>query len=269
MDVLGSTQLKAVRDLPLLSEEEFQALIKKRDEGDNEAIHTIAIHNLRLGYSQVAKTISQMSYQKIGDVDADDIWQEVYLSLVEAAKGYDPNLKGQFSTYAYHFISNKCFTILHQWRKHLRSHPGPALDKEEIVLREPVKDKMADEVEEKTDTDRLYDELNRALRTLDEEEYMVLALIYGIGGSPLRQKDAAESLGISISSLKGSIQKSFRKVRQLVLTRTKDGDPEYPLLLQYWSEFNKETLALALTPLLIEDNSQDELEELWDDLWED
>ena len=159
MDVLGSVQLKAVRDLPLLSEEEFQALIKKRDEGDKEAVHTIAIHNLRLGYSQVAKTISQMSYKRIGDVDADDIWQEVYLSLVEAAKAYDPSLKGKFSTYAYHFIGNKCFTILHQWRKHARSHPGPALDREEMIHREPMQGMMSDEVDEKTDTDRLYDEL--------------------------------------------------------------------------------------------------------------
>ena len=120
MGVLGSVQLRTIRDLPLLSEDEFQELINQRDAGDPQAVHTIALHNMRLGYSQVAKTIAQMSYNKTGDVDSDDIWQEVYLSLLEAAKAYDPS-KGKFSTYAYHFINHKCYTLLHKWEKNVNS----------------------------------------------------------------------------------------------------------------------------------------------------
>ena len=123
---------------------------------------------------------------------------------------------------------------------------------------------MSEEIDEATDTDRLYAELSRAIKHLDETEYMILRLIYGIGGEPVKQKDAAEVLGISVSSVKGVVQKSFRKVRQLVLTRTKSGDPEYPLLLQYWYEMDKDALNVALTPLLIAGNVTDEFDELWE-----
>ena len=257
MDALGSVQLRAIRDLPLLSEDEFQELINQRDAGDTQAVHMIALHNMRLGYSQVARTIAQMSYHKTGDVEADDLWQEVYLGLLEAAKAYDPS-RGKFSTYAYQFINHKCYTLLHKWEKSVRGQAVSMEAQDGFDRLEPATGCIMDALDEVADTNSLYTELRKALRHLEPIEYQALSLLYGIGCDPMKQKDAAEVLKISVTSLKGIVQRSIRKLRQLVVTGTNGSRPEYPLLLKYWSEMDRESIIQLIKPLLIEMVEYDE-----------
>ena len=257
MDALGSVQLRVIRDLPLLSEAEFQSLIDQRDAGDPQAVHTIALHNMRLGYSQVAKTIAQMSYNKTGDVDSDDIWQEVYLSLLEAAKAYDPS-KGKFSTYAYQFINHKCYTLLHKWEKSVRGQAVSMDLQDEFARLDPATGSIVDTIDEVADTNSLYAEFRKALGNLEPIEYQALALLYGIGCDPMKQKDVAEVLKISVTTLKGIIQRCIRKLRQLVVTGTNGSRPEYPLLVKYWFEMDRESIMQLIKPLLIEMVEYDE-----------
>ena len=251
MDALGSVQVRAIRDLPLLTEDEFQALIDQRDAGDPQAAHTIALHNMRLGYSHVVRTIAQMSYNKTGDIDADDLWQEVYLGLLNAAKEYDPS-KGKFSTYAYQFINHRCCTVLHKWEKNVRGQAVSMDAQDEFERDDPVTEGIVDTIDEAADTNSLYTEFRKALGHLEPIEYQALALLYGIGCDPMKQKDAAEVLKISVTSLKGIIQCSFRKLRQLVVTGTNGRRPEYPLLLKYWADQDGDSVSQLMTPLLIE-----------------
>ena len=265
MDALGSVQLRAIRDLPLLSEDEFQELINQRDAGDPQAVHTIALHNMRLGDSQVARTIAQMSYHKTGDVEADDLWQEVYLGLLEAAKAYDPS-RGKFSTYAYQFINHKCYTLLHRWEKSVRGQAVSMDLQDEFERLEPATGCIVDALDEVADTNSLYTEFRKALGHLEPTEYQALALLYGIGCDPMKQKDVAEVLKISVTSLKGIVQRSSRKLRQLVVTGTKGSKPEYPLLLKYWAEMDGDAVSQMMTPLLIENVGFEDVFEEWEEM---
>ena len=46
---------------------------------------------------------------------------------------------------------------------------------------------MSEEIDEATDTDRLYAELSRVIKHLDETDSWSLRLIYGIGGDLIGQ----------------------------------------------------------------------------------
>ena len=81
----------------LLTLEEEIELSKKIAKGDEEALHTLVNHNLRL-VAYIAKR-----YMNLG-LDYSDLIQEGCAGLMIAARRYDGSKGYRFTTYAYHWI---------------------------------------------------------------------------------------------------------------------------------------------------------------------
>lgn len=91
------TYLKAMSEIPLLSKEEEEELLKKVKEGDKEALDKLIVSNLRF----VLSIANQ--YAEFG-VPFADLVAAGNLGLVEAAKKFDPSKGVKFITYAVWWI---------------------------------------------------------------------------------------------------------------------------------------------------------------------
>ena len=79
--------------LPLLSNEEKEALFEKIEQGDNNAREQYIKGNLRLVLSIIQR------FSSSGE-NADDLFQVGCIGLMKAIDNFDRNLNVKFSTYA-------------------------------------------------------------------------------------------------------------------------------------------------------------------------
>jgi RNA polymerase primary sigma factor len=97
--------LKSMSEIPLLSREEEEELIKKAKEGDKEALDKLITANLRF----VVSIASQ--YMEYG-VPFADLIAAGNLGLVEAAKRFDPSKGVKFITYAVWWIRQSITNLI-------------------------------------------------------------------------------------------------------------------------------------------------------------
>jgi RNA polymerase primary sigma factor len=97
--------LKSMSEIPLLSREEEEELIKKAKEGDKEALDKLIASNLRF----VVSIASQ--YMEYG-VPFADLIAAGNLGLVEAAKRFDPSKGVKFITYAVWWIRQSITNLI-------------------------------------------------------------------------------------------------------------------------------------------------------------
>ncbi len=97
--------LKRIYNIPLLSEEEEKALLKKVKEGDKEALKKIVLSNLRFVIN-IAKRYTGYS------VLFSDLIAAGNLGLIEAAKKYDISKSVRFISYAVWWIKQSIFNTI-------------------------------------------------------------------------------------------------------------------------------------------------------------
>ena len=91
--------------LPLLSNEEKEALFEKIEQGDNNAREQYIKGNLRLVLSIIQR------FSSSGE-NADDLFQVGCIGLMKAIDNFDRNLNVKFSTYAVPMISGELKRII-------------------------------------------------------------------------------------------------------------------------------------------------------------
>lgn len=105
--------LKEIGKIPLLTFEEERALANKIAAGDEEAVDTMVMHNLRLVVS-IAKKYTGCGLSLL------DLIQEGNTGLIEAARKYDVNKGFRFSTYATWWVRQKIGRALSDQSRSIR-----------------------------------------------------------------------------------------------------------------------------------------------------
>lgn len=105
--------LKEISKIPLLTFEEERALANKIASGDEEAVDTMVMHNLRLVVS-IAKKYTGCGLSLL------DLIQEGNTGLIEAAHKYDVNKGFRFSTYATWWVRQKIGRALSDQSRSIR-----------------------------------------------------------------------------------------------------------------------------------------------------
>ena len=96
--------LRDISLYPLLKDEEFNALIRKAQNGHEDAYNKIVLHNLRLVVSVVKRYLNVEN-----SLSMMDLIMEGNFGLFKAIDHFDPDKGFKFSTYAYHWI-RQCVT---------------------------------------------------------------------------------------------------------------------------------------------------------------
>ena len=88
--------------LPLLSEQEKEALFERIDKGDMNAREEFIKGNLRLVLSVIQR------FSGTNQESADDLFQVGCIGLIKALDNFDRSLNVKFSTYAVPMIIGEC-----------------------------------------------------------------------------------------------------------------------------------------------------------------
>ena len=130
--------------LPLLSNEEKEALFEKIEQGDNNAREQYIKGNLRLVLSIIQR------FSSSGE-NADDLFQVGCIGLMKAIDNFDRNLNVKFSTYAVPMIIGEVKRYLrdnHSLRvsRSLRDTAYKAIHTKEILSKTENKEPTLDEI---------------------------------------------------------------------------------------------------------------------------
>ena len=200
--------------LPILKEEEKEALFARIKAGDDEAKEEYIKGNLRLVLSVIKRFHSS-------NENPDDLFQIGCIGLIKAINTFKVDKKIKLATYASRCIENE---ILMYLRRNSKTKTEVSIDEPLNVDWDGNELLLSDILG--TDDDvisrRLEDEveialLGKAISKLTKREQMIIRLRFGIGnreGSEKTQKEVADLLGISqsyISRLEKRIMKRLRK----------------------------------------------------------
>ena len=88
--------------LPLLTEQEKEALFARMDKGDKRAREEFINGNLRLVLSVIQR------FTNSNEESADDLFQVGCIGLIKALDNFDRSMNVKFSTYAVPMIIGEC-----------------------------------------------------------------------------------------------------------------------------------------------------------------
>ncbi|MDE6025035.1 MAG: RNA polymerase sporulation sigma factor SigG [Lachnospiraceae bacterium] len=136
--------------LPLLSNEEKEALFERIDQGDMEAREQFIRGNLRLVLSVIQRFVGN------NNESADDLFQVGCIGLIKAIDNFDRSLDVKFSTYAVPMIIGECRRYLRdnnsiRVSRSLRDMAYKAIYAREMLTkkfdREPTIEEIANEID--------------------------------------------------------------------------------------------------------------------------
>lgn len=179
-----------------LSKEKEAEYILKAEQGDEEAKEILIKHNLRL-VAHIAK-----KYSNYGDND--ELISVGSIGLIKAVNSFNHNKGTQLATYASRCIENEILMTMRVTKKHrsnvsLNEPVGVDRDGNELTIMDMLAEagSVIDDVESNILMERL---LEITGKCLNEREYEIIRLRYGLGGAPaLTQREVAAKFGISRS----------------------------------------------------------------------
>lgn len=197
---------------PLSKEEEVKYITMSMD-GDENARAKLIEHNLRLVVFLAKK------YENTG-VDLEDLVSIGSVGLIKGVNTYklDKNIK--LATYASRCIDNEILMFLRKNKKRrgeISFEDSLSYDSEgnELHLEDVLgtdSDIVTKGLEEKTEKNMLYDEINK----LNERDKKIMIMRYGLYDSKqMTQKDVANILGISQSYISRIEKKVIRRLKLL------------------------------------------------------
>ena len=179
-----------------LSKEKEAEYILKAEQGDEEAKEILIKHNLRL-VAHIAK-----KYSNYGDND--ELISVGSIGLKKAVNSFNHTKGTQLATYASRCIENEILMTMRVTKKHrsnvsLNEPVGVDRDGNELTIMDVLAEagSVIDDVESNILMERL---LEITGKCLNEREYEIIRLRYGLGGAPaLTQREVAAKFGISRS----------------------------------------------------------------------
>jgi len=195
---------------PLPADEE-RKLLEAARAGDKTAKDTLVKHNLRL----VAHIVKKYS----GAAEVDDMISVGTIGLMKAIANYKDDKGTQLATYAARCIDNEILMYIRANKKHkpvisISDTVGTDRDGNAISLIDLLCVKE-EAVLERVETNILMERIFGIIRDkLTKRENKIICLRYGIGCSPLTQREVAKMLGISRSYISRIEKKAIDKVRE-------------------------------------------------------
>lgn len=198
---------------PALTAKEEAELIKRKEEGDEEARKKLIEHNLRLVAHVIKKYYSTAS-------DQDDLISIGTIGLIKAVSTFKSDKGIRLATYAARCIDNEVLMHFRNLKKTAGElHFGDPIDTDKdgnaLTLIDVVADdvNIADEIDKKVKLERLRVLLETRL---DDREKEIIRLRYGLGGErELTQRQIAQLLGISrsyVSRIETSVLKKLKRM---------------------------------------------------------
>lgn len=195
-----------------LSPENEKELLERIEKGDKEARDDLIKHNMRLVVHIVKK------YANYGDND--ELISVGSIGLIKAVNSYHDGKGTQFATYASRCIENEILMVIRAGRKYRNTkslYEPVSYDKDgnEVTLIDLIgqeEESVISKVESKIVQEKL---LAVAKKTLDDREYEIITLRYGIDcDKACTQNEVAEKFGISRSYVSRIEKKALFKMRK-------------------------------------------------------
>lgn len=196
-----------------LSKEKEKEYLEKSAQGDKEAKEILVKHNLRL-VAHIAK-----KYSNYGDND--ELISIGSIGLIKAIESFKPDKGTQLATYASRCIENEILMTMRTSKKYrsnvsLNEPIGVDKDGNELVIMDMLCDDCS--VIEDVENSIMMEKLLRITKAvLDEREYEIIRLRYGLGGcGALTQREVAKKFDISRSYVSRIEKKALEKIKRSV-----------------------------------------------------
>lgn len=194
-----------------LSKEKEREYLQKAADGDKEAKEILVRHNLRL-VAHIAK-----KYTNYGDND--ELISIGSIGLIKAIESFKSDKGTQLATYASRCIENEILMTMRSSKKHrsnvsLNEPIGVDRDGNELTIMDMLCDSgsVIEDVENGILMERVL-KITRA--SLDEREYDIIKLRYGLGGvGALTQREVAAKFGISRSYVSRIEKRALQKIKE-------------------------------------------------------
>ena len=212
--LLYSLQLSVGSFPKPLTEEEERHYLALSAQGDLEARNVLIERNLRLVAHIMKKYYAQSSEQE-------DLISIGTIGLIKGITTFDGSKGSRLATYAARCIENE---ILMHFRSQKKSAQDVSLSDYIETGNDGAALSLMDVVAEDCDlleqlaNQELAEQLSRAVETcLTRQERQVIILRYGLSGQPpQRQREVAETTGISRSYVSRIEKKALQKLRQFL-----------------------------------------------------
>jgi RNA polymerase primary sigma factor len=201
----------------LLSQEQEQKISERVLKGDERALNRLVEANLRL-VAYVAR-----DYQHQG-LSMDDLISEGNLGLVKAASKYDASHGLRFAGYAVVHIRRAIEKALKKesTEKMLENRPGgetrsldaPLGAKPNVSLLSVLMDGNVPLADSRAYNAALEEQVERALRSLNDREGKVVAAYYGIGQEHQTMAEIAQDLGLKRERVRQIRNRAVRRMRK-------------------------------------------------------
>ena len=199
-----------------LSKEEEEKYVKLKEEGDNKAKEKLIEHNLRLVVFLAKKYEST-------NIDLEDLVSIGSIGLIKAINTFSLDKNIKLATYASRCIDNEILMYLRKNKKIKQEvsidqaltydSDGNELHLEDIIGTD--KDAITKDIEYKDNKNLLINEILK----LKERDQKIMILRYGLfGKDEYTQKEVAELMGISQSSISRIEKKVIKRLKNLVET---------------------------------------------------
>jgi RNA polymerase sigma-70 factor (ECF subfamily) len=175
------------------------ALVDAARGGDRDAFNQLVVHYQSLAYN--------VAYRILGDPDAAaDATQEAFLSAYRAMARFRG---GSFRSWVLRIVTNACYDQLRAKKRRPTTSldADPDLDWEEWTVDE------GERPEEFVERQSLSQVIQKGLATLPDDQRMVIVLS-DIQG--LRYGEIAETLGVSLGTVKSRLNRGRRKLRDFM-----------------------------------------------------
>ena len=183
-------------ELSLLSDAE---LVVRVADGDSPALEEL--------YNRYSQPVFSMAYSILRDhATAEDVTQEVFVSLWTRAEKFDPE-RGVFRHWFLHLAHNRVIDELRRRRRNAQRSADKT--SEEAALGLPSSANTAEEAV----TSVLFSAASEALKSLPEEQRAALIMAYMEGAT---QQEIAKRTGVPLGTVKTRLRLGLIKLRQIL-----------------------------------------------------